>query len=204
MNLSEVRDFVNQQKDDSKQLRTHLRQEIGFQKLLHPVDAKERPHLYKMNELTCEQLTENITILLDSTIDATEEEVLFPNEDDIMEILNEKSNDVLVENTAGFQPQQPLAVIWNNDDGSTYWAVGFFMCDVEDEFIKVDHLELKAGHRNDKMKWIRPLNDDIQIVNPIQVLPCEVSGEWDFKSARQPVYILNNVDVIESVFKCDV
>ena len=204
VNLSEVRDFVNQQKDDSKQLRTHLRQEIGFQKLLHPVDAKERPHLYKMNELTCEQLTENITILLDSTIDATEEEVLFPNEDDIMEILNEKSNDVLVENTAGFQPQQPLAVIWNNDDGSTYWAVGFFMCDVEDEFIKVDHLELKAGHRNDKMKWIRPLNDDMQIVNPIQILPCEVSGEWDFKSARQPVYILNNVDVIESVFKCDV
>ena len=112
VNLSEVRDFVNQQKDDSKQLRTHLRQEIGFQKLLHPVDAKERPHLYKMNELTCEQLTENITILLDSTIDATEEEVLFPNEDDIMEILNEKCNDALVENTtAGFQPQQPLAVV---------------------------------------------------------------------------------------------
>ena len=54
------------------------------------------------------------------------------------------------------------------------------------------------------MKWIRPLNDDIQIVNPIQVLPCEVHGEWDFRSARQPVYILNNAEVIESLFKMNV
>ena len=56
---------------DKKLMRSSLRQEIGFSKLLHPADAKERPHLYKMNYLTIEKLIENLSILLDNDITTT-------------------------------------------------------------------------------------------------------------------------------------
>ena len=150
VNLPEIRNYVNKEGKHQKLLRMNLRQEIGFRKLLHPVDAKERPHLYKMNDLTCEQLVENLTILIDNTIETNDGEVvLFPSEDEIMDIIQEQST--VEEQSTGFKPQQPLAVAWSNDDGSSYWSIGFFMCDVEDECIQVDHLKLKSGHENDKL-----------------------------------------------------
>ena len=34
---------------EEKDIKTYLRQEISFQKLMHPLDARDRSHLYKMN-----------------------------------------------------------------------------------------------------------------------------------------------------------
>ena len=92
VNLPEIRNYVNKEGKHQKLLRMNLRQEIGFRKLLHPVDAKEWPLLYKMNDLTCEQLVENLTILIDNTIETNDGEVvLFPSEDEIMDIIQEQS-----------------------------------------------------------------------------------------------------------------
>ena len=202
MNLSETHEHVKQPKNDPKEICAYLRQEIGFQKLLHPMDAKERPHLYKMNYLTCEKLVENITILIDSTIEETGEVVLLPNEDDIMEILKIKSQEPTM--VPRFIQQQTLAILWNNDNGSSYWSIGFHVCDEEAERIKVDHSELKPGHKDDKTKWIRPLHDDIQVVNPVQILPCDIDGEWDFSSHRQPVYVINNSLFIDFIYSSSI
>ena len=79
--------------------------------------------------------------------------------------------------------------------------IGFYVCDEEAECIKVDHLELTPRHKDDKSKWIRPLHDDIQVVNSVQILPCNIDGEWDFSSHRQPVYVINNSLFIDSIFK---
>ena len=73
------------------------------------------------------------------------------------------------------------------------------MCDVEDECIQVDHLELKSGHENDNLKWVHPSHDDIQVVNPIQVLPCDVDGEGE--SRQQPVYVINNAAALEVLYE---
>ena len=67
------------------------------------------------------------------------------------------------------------------------------MCDVEDECIQVDHLKLKSGHENDKLKWVHPSHDDIQVVNPIQVLPCDV----DVEKADGSQYVINNAAALE-------
>ena len=49
-----------------------LRQEIGFQKMLHLNDVRERGYFYKTNYLSNEELAENLTILLDTEIDSNE------------------------------------------------------------------------------------------------------------------------------------
>ena len=78
---SEIRDLVKKT-HDQKILKSYLRSEVGFQKALHPFDAKERSHLYKMNFLSVEELIENLTILLDITqSDEIGEDIHFPTEE---------------------------------------------------------------------------------------------------------------------------
>ena len=51
---------------EKKKLKSYLRLEVGFQKALHPFDAKERSYLYEMNFATLDELSENL-ILLDNS-----------------------------------------------------------------------------------------------------------------------------------------
>ena len=86
---------VHYSNTDQKALKKGLRQEIGFQKMLHPNDVRERGHLYKMNYLTSEEFAENLAILLYTEIDSNEGEIVsFPCGKEIMEILTERRNDV--------------------------------------------------------------------------------------------------------------
>ena len=94
-----------------------------------------------------------------------------------------------------FTPQQPITVIWDEDDGTRYWSVGFFIETVDDN-IKVDHLERKDGS---DIIWLRPKSDDIQIVKPIQIIPCLIDGYWNF-STRPCTYNIKNVAEIKAAF----
>ena len=49
-NLKELQTFVK--KTPKEDLRKNLRNEIIFQRVMHPIDAKERNHLYKENDTT--------------------------------------------------------------------------------------------------------------------------------------------------------
>ena len=46
---------------------------------------------------------------------------------------------------------------------------------------------------------MRPIDDDIQDVTDVQVLPVNVSGEWDF-SMEVPLYIFKNATEIYKIF----
>ena len=52
------------------ELKKCLRQEVLFTKYLHPSDARERAHLYKVNEFSVKQFVENLSILLESDPEA--------------------------------------------------------------------------------------------------------------------------------------
>ena len=145
-----------------------------------------------MNQLTAQELLENLIILLDHEIQSSEGEVvLFPTEEEIMEILQ---SPILIAQSR-FEPQQPVAVIWHSNDGSCYWCIGFFVNQLDENTSRVDHLQSK-----DKITWYRPITDDIQTVNYMQILPCDIEGEWSF--ARRPTaYILTNSQDIDLVFK---
>ena len=45
--LKQLNPFIKSRPE--KSLKSDLRLEINLQKIVHPVDAKVRPHLYKMN-----------------------------------------------------------------------------------------------------------------------------------------------------------
>ena len=176
-------------------LKRSVRQEIWFQKLLHPVDARERSHLYKMNFLSGQELVENLIILLDHEISTDEGEIVcFPTEEEIMHILKETQTKNPIPQSR-FVPQQPVAVVWYIDDDRSYWCLGFFLDQIDKSTCRVDHLESK-----DKVNWYHPAIDDIQVVNYTQILPCNVDGEWNFVR-RQSAYIIKNIQEIDLLFK---
>ena len=115
--------YVNSTTDEKK-LKKDLRQEIGLQKMLHPLDVKERNLLYKMNYLSAEEIVENLSILLDNDIESNGgEDVTLPSEENIMEILSEKSNvqiarrrTTTTSTSRVLTHLQPLAVVWDTND----------------------------------------------------------------------------------------
>ena len=204
--LLSAEDVANhiQKNNDKKKLKGELRAEVGLQKALHPFDARERPHLYKMNFLSVDMLTENIVILLDkSEEDVAKDEVVFPSEEEIYDKINEEDEkdedeDKTVQ-SGHLNPDEPLAVIWDDDDGTRYWCIGFYAHDNEDETIQIDHLTQKQ--KGSCVQWIRPTVDDLQSVQPIQLLPMKIEGHWDLSSERRPSFIIDNLADIESFFK---
>ena len=89
--------------------------------------------------------------------------------------------------------------MWDKDDGTRYWCVSFFVCQVDDDTIKVDHLvQQKYTSSRD---WIRGKSDDVQLVSHVQVIPVGIVGEWDFRNERQPVFVIENVDKIVTSFE---
>ena len=108
---------------------------ISLQKLLHQNDVKERPLLYKIIFLTPEQMIDNLTILL--TVPEENEnqakDIIFPSEEEIIDILMENSDsfsNTTVTNNSMFYQQQPIAVVWNQDEGSRYWYIAFYLVPV--------------------------------------------------------------------------
>ena len=58
---------------------------------MHSRDSQEHPCLYKIiNNLSIDQLTENLSVLLSKDISDDSENVLFSSEDEIIDILLEK------------------------------------------------------------------------------------------------------------------
>ena len=147
-----------------------------------------------MNYLTVEELTENLVILFDEYDSSRGNELVqFPSEDEIYNKIKQNSNlneqEEAAEEKKKFKSNEPLAVLWENNEGKRYWCIGFFICEVDEDTIKVDHLERqKKGDRN----WIRGKTDDVQIVNLVQLVPIDVVGDWDFHNERQPNFILDN------------
>ena len=99
-----------------------------------------------MTYLSLKELTENLVILFEEyDTSGGNEAIQFPTEDEIYnQILG--TEPALTSNPTEnleFKPNEPIAVLWNKDDGTRYWCVSFFMYQVDDDTIKVDHLQQK-------------------------------------------------------------
>ena len=88
-----------------------------------------------------------------------------------------------------FEPPQPLAVVWDTADGDRAWYIGFYIGDVEESNIRIDHLQLASKNLSNRKEWIRPSTDDIQEVKPQQLVICDIIGDWDF-SKRRPTFVV--------------
>ena len=123
-----------------------------------------------MNLLTSEQMIESLTILL--TVPEENENqaknIIFPSEKEKIDILMENGesfSNTIVTNNSMFYQQQPVAVVWDQDEGSRYWCIAFYLgtSDLE-ECIGVDNLQrLKKSGNN--TEWIRPTMNDVQHIH---------------------------------------
>ena len=92
--------------------------EIGFQKQLHPVDDRERSHLYRFDHITPIKMVNNIAMLLDSEVCSNEgEEICLLYEEEIMKALQNSFTNVT---TPTIKPSVPVAVISDNNE-VCYW-----------------------------------------------------------------------------------
>jgi len=139
-------------KFNERETKKFLRLEIQFQKAMHSRDSQEHPDLYKINNLSVDQLTKNLAALVSDNVGDNSDNVLFSTEDEIMEILEKR---VISDNSLSkpvYESHQPVAVVWDSAKGSD-WFVGFYIDENDDTTIRVDHLEPKS---NDNTVWIRP------------------------------------------------
>ena len=105
------------------------------------------------------------------------------------ELLTKDNQDVSVlkEADRSFRQDEPVAVTWGTADDQCNWCIGFYIRNITDEEIQVNHLT-----------WVRPDADDVQVVHIVQVVPVQVIDEWDL-SKRQSIHV-KNVKDIENAF----
>ena len=103
-----------------------------------------------MNFLTAEELTENLIILLDvSQRGGVGEDVQFPTEEEIYEVLSDNVSQIEVidedvnKDDKSFKPLEALGVVWDEAEGQRYWCIGFYIRDIAEDEIQVDHLKCK-------------------------------------------------------------
>ena len=151
--------------------------------------------------MSVEGLIENLTILHDvSQNDDVGEDIHFPTEEEIYELLSKGAHQdmsTLVEADRNFKAEEPVAVIWDTADDKRYWCIGFYIQNISDDEIQVDHLKCKQ--EGNYKEWVQPGAYDVQIVHLVQVLPVQIIGEWDLRK-RQSVYHFLNLQDIENAY----
>ena len=186
-----------------------LRLELQFQRLTNSKDALERQHLYKVNNLTEDEMIENLAILLASdTMGEEGEDVVFDSADEIMSILQNKGEESAQINSGSieqkWQANDPVIVVWH-ERGNPEWYLGFYVDDNGDNTVRVDHLKRcfvrdKRGRQvKSDYHWERPKTDDLQDVEEEQILSCKPVGDWII-TPEIFVYKLENSDQIKNHF----
>ena len=80
---------------------------------------------------------------------------------------------------------------WKDNDDTYEWFLGYVKKSV-DNMLLVDHLARKL--KNSHSKWKYPSTEDIQLVEPDQLVECIVEGEWDLTAdSRKRLFTLSNI-----------
>ena len=186
-----------------------LRLELQFQRLTNAKDALERSYLYKVNNLTENEMAENLaTLLASDTMGSEGEDIVFDSADEIMSILQNKLEESSTSTSSVKQKRQrddPIIVVWH-ERGNPVWYLGFYLDENDDDTMRIDHLKRcevydKRGRKvKSDIEWERPQTDDIQDVVEEQILSCIPVGDWII-SPDSFIYHLENSDEIKDHFK---
>ena len=202
---SELKTMIIMYKGKDKELKSALRTEIQYQKHIHVKDAQERPALYKVNNLTLDELNCNLMAMLTRDEETDGEHTLFHTEDEIMELLNPDSESedmnegVTIKETAPYELQEPVAVVWEEDNDELKWYIGFYLGKNIDDTVRVSHL-VRSSKQHDLWKRKSNNSDDIQDVQKEQIISVKVIGDWFF-GKRVPVFVVENCSDIQDAFK---
>ena len=90
-----------------------------------------------------------------------------------------------------------VAVIWQSKEGTFERYLGYVKKQVNGNLI-IDHLHRCI--KNSHSKWKYPEKEDIQMVEPAQIITCKIIGEWDLSTTRKRNYILDNIKTVSNAF----
>ena len=189
--VSEIKVLIDAKSPD---LKTFLRQEIQYQHITHHRDAEVRKELCKVNNVSLEDMIENLTVMLSD--EQNNEGVVFPSEEEVINILKRNLSLPVtqpeVNDAVCLLPNQPVAVIWDSKHKKK-WYVGFFLDMYKDGTYRIDLLEKKGS--TDKL-WCRPSAwYDILDTEEIQMLPVNVVRDWNFKQEKPTFIITNTIEI---------
>ena len=200
--VEELENFVREK--NTERAKKCLRLEIQFQRMTHQGDSQERPDLYKVNGIDAVEMIANLAVLLSSDVVQDQgEDVIFDSEEQIMKMLEDKE-EIATESSQKFNPQDPVIVLWDEQNGGMEWYVGFYLDDNDDGTVRIDHLErVVVKDKNGRpvssdSKWKRPKSDAIQDVKEVQILQCKPVGDWVLES-QHVIFQLDNNTEIESL-----
>lgn len=103
---------------------------------------------------------------------------------------------VNVSEEASFASQLSLAVGQDEENNQRNWYVGLFLDENDDGLVRADHLQPIA--EGDDFNWKQP-RLDIQDVDPVQIVPCAIRGEWDI--SRNVVFVVTNSQDINETYE---
>ena len=125
-----------------------LRVEILYRRHISGSDAKKRPHLYKVTQLSLAEININIVMLLTNSADELSDIPPIPCDDEVLKMLSldqqvAAQNAYNTSETAAFEPKinEPCIVIWDQSDGRKWYLT---MCrqHVDATHFLLQHLEL--------------------------------------------------------------
>ena len=126
-------------------MKTFLRQEIQYQRVTHHRDAEVRKDLYKVNNVSLQDMIENLTVMLSD--EQNDEGVVFPSEEEVINILKQNLSLPVpqpeVNDAVCLLQNRPVAVIWDSKHKKK-WYVGFFLDMNKDGTYRIDDLERKG------------------------------------------------------------
>lgn len=197
---------------DDASLKTILRTEVSYRRHTSPQDFQARSTLYKLNHLTVAEFKINFALILTNETENIQSIPDMPGEEDMIKVFNLQDNtDNDCENTV-VTPQseiipvyptevainEPCIVLWDINN-QRQWYMGICLNDNDDGTYRVEHLE-RCNPTADGKMWRYPKQSDIQSVDIIQIMPCNIIGSWDL-SKRIMIFVLENCEMIDVLFK---
>ena len=162
-------------------------------------DAKDRPQLYRLNQLSAAELKIYLTLILTTETEMnstripelpTEDEMKLAffgsdsNADGATNTIDTTSNNQELESEsispeeAEVAVNEPCIVIWDTGNGRK-WYLGICISEEIDGSYTVEHLERCFG--SESKIWRHPSRPDIQPVDSLQILPCNIMGFWEYR-----------------------
>ena len=191
-------------KDTQNQI---LKTEMAYYAHTHKADKIARKQLFRINGITYEEMLENLSILLDDEGQVSTSTIAnLPTNKDVMHSLlaveneTEAKEGTISKARSNVQLNELCVVVWQNCDAKYEWYIGYVKSVDDNGMYKVDHLHrvLDSSHT----KWKYPSREDVQTVEPEQIVKCDIKGQWDYSpDSRKKLFSVTNVKTICGAFQ---
>ena len=181
-----------------------LRAEILYRRHTSTKDFQNRPHLYKVNQLSLIEMKINIATIITNPVSDLKEIPTLPTEEEVMQMITVRNepmkNNITALGIENFEPKvNELCIVMWDEKNIRNWYVAMCQKRLNANQFYLEHLECISSE-NIKRCWRYPKKSDEQIAELDQIIPVNILGVWNRKG-RITVFELDNWHVIDGFFQ---